>query len=237
MVSILPLTLREVSVNRRGRRIIGPVSFELPRGGVTVVMGPNGAGKTTLLRAMHGIERLSSGEVAWQVPLDTAELRQSFVFQAPIILRRSVIENVAYPLRLRGHTRAEAQNRARDWVERIGLGDAAERAASGLSGGERQKLALARALVVEPEIIFLDEPTANLDGFATREIETLVQDAHANGMTVVLATHNLGQARRLGTEVMFVHHGRVTERSGVEAFFETPKTEAAAAFVRGDIVQ
>ncbi|NRB00121.1 MAG: ATP-binding cassette domain-containing protein [Rhodobacteraceae bacterium] len=210
--------------------------MELPGGGLTIVLGPNGAGKTTLLRTMHGIERISGGDVRWQVSRREAELHQSFVFQTPIIMRRSVLDNIAYPLHLRGHPRKASRQQAEDWAQRIGLGDALERPATVLSGGERQKLALARALIIKPDIVFLDEPTANLDGSAMRDIEQLVQDAHESGMTIVLATHNLGQARRLGKEVIYIQDGVIQERSSAKAFFAGPEDAGAAAFINGDIV-
>lgn len=237
MVSILPLSLSDVSIVRRGKRIIGPISLDLGPGGVTVILGPNGAGKTTLLRAMHGIERISSGDVRWQASRETAELRQSFVFQTPIILRRSVVENIAYPLEVRGQKRNEARLAAGEWADRVGLGDALERSATVLSGGERQKLALARALITEPDIVFLDEPTANLDGRSMREIESILSEARSEGMRFVLATHNLGQARRLGTEIVFVYNGTIHERASVGEFFDQPTTPEAAAFIKGDIVE
>ncbi len=236
-MTILPLRLADVVVSRRGKRIIGPVSVDLGPDGFTVILGPNGAGKTTLLRTMHGIERVSSGDVSWQVSRESAEQKQSFVFQTPIILRRKVIENVAYPLLVRGLSRAEAMERAEIWTKRVGLAAAVDRSATVLSGGERQKLALARALITEPEIVFLDEPTANLDGRSMREIEGILGEARDEGVRFVLATHNLGQARRLGTEILFIRNGAIQERAIADEFFENPKSPEALAYINGDIVE
>jgi len=236
-VSILPLRLQDVTVVRSGKTILGPVSLDVAAEGLTIVLGPNGAGKSTLLRAMHGVERISSGKVAWRVPRDQAELRQSFVFQSPIVLRRSVAENIAYPILIRGKARKTALASAAEWATRVGLGAALDRSALVLSGGERQKLALARALITEPEIVFLDEPTANLDGRSMREIEAILQDARDHGTRLVLATHDLGQARRLGTEIVFLLNGQVHEQAASQTFFDSPRTEEAVAFTNGDIVE
>lgn len=236
-MSILPLQLREVTVVRSGRRILGPVSLTIADSGLTVVLGPNGAGKSTLLRAMHGVERTSGGQVAWAGGRDMVELRQSFVFQTPIVLRRSVQENIAYPLLIRGTPKREAWDKAADWAARVGLEAALDRPAPVLSGGERQKLALARALITEPEIVFLDEPTANLDGRSMREIESILTAALDTGTRLVMATHNLGQARRLGTDIVFLLKGEVHESAPSPAFFDQPQTEAAVAFTKGDIVE
>ena len=237
MVSILPLQLRDVTVKRRGKRIIGPIDLDLQSGGLTIVLGPNGAGKTTLLKAMHGLERISSGEIRWNVPRAEAEFRQSFVFQTPIVLRRTVVENIAYPLLIRGQKRGQARRSAASWGERIGLATALDRPAQVLSGGERQKLALARALITEPEIVYLDEPTANLDGRSMREIEAILAEARNHGTRIVLATHNLGQARRLGSEIVFLRSGSIAEHGDANQFFNTPQTKEAAAFLAGDIVE
>lgn len=234
---ILPLRMTGAVVKRRGKTLLGPIDLELSAQGFTIVMGPNGAGKTKLLRALHGIERLAAGEVNWQVPVAQAQDRQAFVFQAPIMLRRSVRENLAYPLRLRGVARKAALARADEWAGRVGLGDALDRSAPRLSGGERQKLALARALIRDPDIVFLDEPCANLDGRATREIEAILKAAQAAGTRIVMATHDMGQARRLAEDIVFLMHGQIIEKGPAKAFFAGPQTRQAIALLQGDIVE
>ncbi len=237
MTPLLPLTVRGASVRRRGKRLIGPVDLDLGGEGITVVMGPNGAGKTTLLRMLHGLARLSEGKVTWNRPLAEAQTRQAFVFQTPVVLRRSVRDNIAFPLILRGEPRVRARARAENWVARVGLGEMAQRPAGVLSGGEKQKLALARALIFAPDILFLDEPTANLDGRSMREIETILRDTMAEGTRILMATHNIGQARRLASEVIFLYRGLVHERKTAEDFFAAPQTAEATAFIKGDIVE
>lgn len=236
-MALLPLQIEGACLGRRGRRWIGPVDLELGGSGTTIVIGPNGSGKTSLLRMMHGLERLREGTLQWSCPLEEARSKQAFVFQSPIMMRRSALENLAYPLRLGGMARKEAQAEATVWLERVELSKAANRDALRLSGGERQKLALARALIRCPEVLFLDEPCAALDGRATREIEAILQDASAAGTRLVMSTHDMGQARRLADEVIFVLGGRVHEYSPAARFFDQPETPQAAAFLRGDIVE
>lgn len=235
--SLLPLSVEAGCVQRGGRTILGPVDLTVERAGTIAVMGPNGAGKTTLLRAVHGLVRLSSGRIRWSAPLHEVRSRQAFVFQTPIVLRRTVVDNVAYPLRLQGVGRREARATAGDFATRVGLGDLLDNPAATLSGGEKQKLALARALICEPELLILDEPTANLDGASTRDIETILTTCAARGVCVLIATHNMGQARRLADDVVFLHHGTVRERQRTEAFFSAPMTHEACAFLRGDILE
>lgn len=163
VASILPLEVRDVVLKRRGRRILGPVSLTLEGEGFTIVMGPNGSGKTSLLRAMHGLERLSGGSIRWSAPIEETRARQAFVFQSPILLRRSVVDNIAYPLVLDGVARKAARAMAAGLGEEVGLGGLLDQSALDLSGGERQKLALARALIRKPEVLFLDEPRSPLD--------------------------------------------------------------------------
>jgi len=143
--AILPLEAVGLTLRKRGQRLVGPVDLRLEAGGITVLIGPNGAGKTSLLRLLHGLERPSAGSLHWAAPLEEARRRQGFVFQSPIMMRRNVRDSLAYPLDLLGVPRRVARARAEDWAARVGLGDALNRPASVLSGGERQKLALARA--------------------------------------------------------------------------------------------
>lgn len=238
MVSALfPLHLSAATVRRKGKVLVGPVDLTLGADGLTMVIGPNGSGKTSLLKMLHGILRLSDGRVTWACPTVEAQREQAFVFQTPVMLRRTVLENLIYPLRLRGVTKSDARARAGEWVARIGLSDAALRPAVVLSGGERQKLALARALILDPALLFLDEPCAALDGAAMREIETLLQEASRAGTRLIMSTHDMGQARRLASEVVFILHGRVHEFGAAETFFADPKTAQARAFLNGDIVE
>lgn len=234
-MSVLPLVLEGAGVRRGGRLLIGPLDLRLEGTGVTAVIGPNGSGKSMLLRLMHGLER-PTGRVDWALPEAQARARQALVAQRPIVLRRSVRANLAFPLRLAGMSRAEARARADAQAAAFGLTDLLGQRATSLSGGEAQRLALARALITGPEILFADEPCAALDGRATRAIEARLARAAAT-THVVLATHDMGQARRIADRVVFMLHGRVAEDAPAATFFAGPRTAAAAAFLRGDIVE
>jgi tungstate transport system ATP-binding protein len=238
MVSpLFPLIMTGAVVKRRGARLLGPVDLSFEGTGLTMVIGPNGSGKTTLLKALHGIERLSSGSVHWAAPPDEARARQAYVFQTPTMLRRSVLDNLAYPLKLAGMDKTEIAERCALWAERIGLHDALDRPAPRLSGGERQKLALARALIRDPDVVFLDEPCANLDGRATFEIEEMLQAALTSGTRIIMTSHSTGQMRRLATDVIFLHKGQVLEAGHADALLRNPETSALSAFLNEDIVQ
>ncbi len=236
VTSILPLHLSGASVVKRGKTIVGPIDLELGSTGTTIIMGPNGSGKTTLLKLMHGLERSRSGSVDWALDVHEARHRQAFVFQTPIVLRRNALDNVAYPLRLRGMSKSQANEKALTWLQRIDLEDAQNLNAKLLSGGERQKLAIARALAVGPEVLFLDEPTSNLDGQSTREIEALISEAVGNGIRVIMTTHDFGQGKRLADDVIFLLKGKIHERNAGDTFFGSPTTPEAKAFLAGDIV-
>ncbi|WP_073248806.1 ATP-binding cassette domain-containing protein [Shimia gijangensis] len=222
---------------RRGKVLIGPVDLTLEGHGITIVIGPNGAGKTSLLRMLHGIARLNEGSIVWACDQEEARQRQAFVFQSPVMLRRSVRDNLAYPLRLIGETRAEAGKLAEGMAEKVGLTYALSRPATVLSGGERQKLALGRALIRSPDVLFLDEPCASLDGPAMRDVETILKNAANDGTRLIMSTHDMGQARRLATEVLFLLGGKIHEQGDAAQFFEQPKTAMANAFLNGDIVE
>lgn len=237
MSNLFPVVLEGAETARRSRVLAGPVNLTLDGEGACVVLGPNGAGKTSLLRLMHGAARLTAGSIRWACPTAQARRAQAFVFQRPVMLRRTVLENIAYPLRIRGTGRREAMRRAGDWAGRVGLGGMLDRQAPVLSGGEQQKLALARALIAEPELLFLDEPCASLDGRAMREIEEILLTAKANGTQLILSTHDMGQARRLADRVVFMLHGKVHETGPAQPFFDQPATPEARAFLHGDIVE
>jgi tungstate transport system ATP-binding protein len=233
---ILPLTLREVRFAAGGRSIIDGVSAEIAAGPATIILGANGAGKSVLMRLMHGLLRPTSGQIAWRGQGEERVRRgQAMVFQRPVLLRRSALANILYALELARIPAAERERQAMDALREVGLADVARRPARVLSGGEQQRLALARAWALHPEVLFLDEPTANLDPGATREIENVIKAFDASGTKIVMSTHNLGQARRLGDEVLFLHQGRLAESAPVERFLRQPASAEAAAFIKGEL--
>jgi tungstate transport system ATP-binding protein len=236
MASLLPLELRDVTFVARGRTILDRVSLRIERGARAVVLGPNGAGKSVLMRVMHGLIAPTSGEVRWSSPeTPGGPRRQAMVFQRPVMFRRSALGNLRFALALAGVAASERDRRAREALDRVGLASIAQQPARVLSGGEQQRLALARAWMLAPEVLFLDEPTANLDPGSTREIERLVAAIHATGTTIVMVTHNLGQAQRLADEILFLHGGRLAERASAAGFFRQPATAEAAAYLEGEL--
>jgi tungstate transport system ATP-binding protein len=230
----LPLVARDLRFAAGGVGIIHGLDLVLEKGAPTLVLGPNGAGKSVLLRLLHGLLEPTGGTVTWALPPDQARRRQAMVFQRPVLLRRSVLANAAYPLHLAGL--ADPEGTAREALERVGLAAMADRPARKLSGGEQQRLALARAWALAPEVLFLDEPTAALDPAATRQVEDIVAAIAASGTKVVMTTHDLGQARRLAGDVLLLLGGRLHASGKAPEFFDHPATEQAAAFLRGDLV-
>src|SRR6266850_7318479 len=221
---------------RNGQSIIDGISLAIEAGPSTIILGANGAGKSVLMRLMHGLLAPSAGSVRWNEP-DPASVRrrQAMVFQRPVMLRRSALANVVYAMAVAGVPAAEREAQALTALDEVGLRQLAHRPARVLSGGEQQRLALARAWALHPEVLFLDEPTANLDPGATREIENVIKAFDASGTKIVMSTHNLAQARRLGDEVLFIHQGRLVERAPVDRFFTQPASAEAAAFIKGEL--
>ena len=236
--SIFPLEALGLAYAADGRALVGPLDLRLEAGGITAIVGPNGAGKSLLLRLLHGLLRPSAGRVAWKGrPADAGVQRRSaMVFQRPVLLRRSARSNLLHALRHGGVARTERPARAAAALEAARLPHRADVSARSLSGGEQQRLALARALCLDPAILFLDEPTSSLDPHATALIETRLEAAREAGVTVVLVTHDLGQARRLADTVAVMHRGRIVERASAATFFADPKSAEARAFVEGRLV-
>lgn len=224
---------------RDGRRLLDGVTLRLaPAPAFTAVMGPNGSGKTLLVTLLAGLAAPSQGQVLWDgaAPDGAAHRARGFVFQRPVMLRRSVEANVRHALSTLGLDRAEARTRTAAALAQTGLAALAARPAPVLSGGEQARLALARALARQPRLLFLDEPTANLDPAATLAVESIAGLARANGVKIVLVTHDVGQARRLADEVVFMALGRVVEHAPAEAFFARAQSPEARAFLEGRIV-
>ena len=223
------LQLEGMGLTEGGVRIVADVTLKLGAGR-TAILGPNGAGKSTLLRLMHGLLKPSAGRIAWPQPHT-----QGMVFQRPVMLRSSALANIEYGLALRGHAPDERRRRAQAALERVGLPELAGRQAKRLSGGEQQRVALARAWALEPQVLFLDEPTASLDPLSSREVERIVGEIVATGTKIVMTTHNLGQARRMADEVVFIDGGRVLEQTPAAEFFREPRTAAARGFIHEEI--
>jgi tungstate transport system ATP-binding protein len=237
VTSILPMALEGIGFEVENKKLLDDISirFEVP--GRCFVLGPNGAGKSLLLRIAHGLLTPTSGRVVWNGPTGRECARkQAMVFERPVLLRRSVQANVEYALVQRGFERGLVGDKANAALQRTGLQDLAQRDARVLSSGERQRLALARAWAIEPEVMFLDEPTAALDPSATRIVEEVIEAISGAGTKIIMTTHDMGQARRLASEVHFLNKGVLVESASAKSFFESPKTEEARAFIKGELL-
>ncbi|TFZ02338.1 phosphate ABC transporter ATP-binding protein [Ramlibacter henchirensis] len=220
--------------------VFGPVpalkgiDLRIEAGERVALIGANGSGKSTLLRVLHGLVQPTHGTV-----LRDSAARQAMVFQRPFMLRTSAMNNVALALWLRGTRWRDGRERALVALGRVGLGEAAFRNARVLSGGQQQRLALARAWALQPKVLLLDEPTASLDPHAKREVESLMEEFAHGGMTLVFASHNLGQVKRLATRVVYLEHGRVLADAPVDVFFDRVRlpglSREADLFVKGEL--
>ncbi|HKY85958.1 MAG TPA: ATP-binding cassette domain-containing protein [Pseudorhodoplanes sp.] len=232
----LPLVFEDVSILARNVAILDRVTLTFTAGAPTILIGPNGSGKTTLLRAAMGLLKPSKGRITWGGRVESPPLRRAIVFQRPVMLRRSAVGNILYALAAAGVERAKRQARADELLQSVGLSALADRPARRLSGGEQQRLALARALAKDPEILFLDEPAASLDPAATKALEDIIREVAARGIKVVMSTHDLGEARRLGDEIILLHRGRIVEAADTLAFFDHPRTPEARRFIAGELL-
>jgi tungstate transport system ATP-binding protein len=234
-VSDLPLLFQDARIIARATTILDGITLAIADGPPTVLIGPNGSGKTTLLRAAIGLIPLTSGRITWGGREVTSPERGAIMFQRPAMLRRSAEGNVRYALSA-GTPRAKRKVRAAELLELVGLDELGQRPARRLSGGEQQRLALARALARDPAVLFLDEPTASLDPYATKAIEDIIRAVSARGVKVVMSTHDLGQAKRLAGEIVLLHRGRLLEAAPVDEFFARPRTQEAQKFIAGELL-
>jgi tungstate transport system ATP-binding protein len=234
MADIFPLRARNLTVRLGENTVLQRVTLELPEGGSVAVLGANGAGKSVLLRALHGLIEPTAGEVTWNGSAWRPR-EQAMVFQRPVVLRRSALANIEYALAVNGVSGPARQRRAQEALDRVALGYIADRPARVLSGGEQQRLALARAWALSPRVLFLDEPTANLDPRAAKEVERVIGEIHASGTAIVMATHVLGFARRIADEVVLLSDGEVAERTPTERFFANPETPEGENFLQGEL--
>jgi tungstate transport system ATP-binding protein len=232
----LPIVLVEAGVLAGGVTILDRVTLTLRAGAPTMLIGPNGAGKTTLLRAAMGLVPLSHGFITWGGRETSPPTRRAIMFQRPAMLRRSASGNIRYALAAANVPRNRRQARAAELLADVGLQGLARRPARRLSGGEQQRLALARALARDPAVLFLDEPTASLDPAATKTIEDIVRAVTARGVKVVMSTHDLGQAKRIGGDIVLLHRGRLIENRPAPEFFAAPRSEEANKFIAGELL-
>lgn len=233
---IFPLRISDLRYAPQGREVLAGVDLELGDDGITLVLGPNGAGKSVLLRTICGLIAPTAGTLAWGHERGPRPERGvMMVFQHPMMLRMSVLENVALGLKPLGVPAAERRRQGRAMLERVGLADRADESARRLSGGEQQRLALARAWLTRPRLLLLDEPTASLDPSASAAVERIIREIRTDGTRILMVTHNLGQATRLADDIVFMSGGRVCEHTSVRAFFARPQSEEARLFIQGEL--
>lgn len=233
---MFPIRFNQVELSFDSKKVLNSLSFEVCEQGITAIMGPNGAGKSLCLRMMAGLITPDKGQVLYHFNSEIPREHIGFVFQRPVLLRRSVLDNLIHALKLAGVVRKERLPKALELLE---LGDLLQHATSParkLSGGEQQRLALLRALASKPKILFLDEPCASLDPYATLLIERLVQQVSDQGVKVVLVTHDQGQANRLSSQVIFIHQGRHIESNLTKQFLGNPESEQAKAYLTGQLL-
>ena len=235
----LPLELTDVSLRAGKNLVIKNLSCRFAnQPQCSVVIGPNGAGKSMFLKLCHGLVTPNSGRITWAGGENSGRHGQfqAMVLQRPVLLRRSVNANIAFVLKSKKLSRTERDHQVAEALDHAGLSRYSNTPARRLSVGEQQRLALARAWAVRPELLLLDEPSANLDPAATHLIENIIQEAMEWGAKIIMTTHDLHQARRLADEILFLHRGRLKERAVSEKFFAGPQNDLAQAFLKGELL-
>lgn len=236
---ILPVTMAGVWLKRGDKMVLKEIDCRFEAAPArTLIIGPNGAGKSLFLHVCHGIVAPDRGSVRWAGETDARTLAraQAMVFQRPVLLRRSARGNIDLALKIHGLDAAQRRLRVADALDRTGLTRLAHTPARSLSFGEQQRLALARAVALRPRVLFLDEPTANLDPAAAHLVEDIVRELSDGGVKIIMTSHDLNQARRLAQEVIFLHRGRIKERAPAERFFAGPQNDLARAFLNGELL-
>ena len=212
-----------------GSRVLDQIDLTIDQPGVTMILGPNGAGKSLLLKCIHGLLSPTQGSIGFNGL--NANPKQAMVFQKPVLLRRSVMDNMRFADQDR-----QTQSELEQALDSVQLLEKREHPATQLSGGEQQRLALARALLTKPDLLLLDEPTASLDPASVLIIEKLIQQATRQHIKSIFISHDIGQARRLSADVIFLNRGLVIEYSDAAPFFFAPHSNEAKAFLSGEIV-
>jgi tungstate transport system ATP-binding protein len=234
--SLLPLQLKGICLSLGGKQVLNQISFDADTSGITAIMGPNGAGKSLLLRLIAGLIRSDTGTVRFGDGQQSIQGHLGFVFQRPVLLRRSVKGNLMHALKLAGFNFLASELRCAQLLELGQMTALANSPARKLSGGEQQRLSLLRALACQPALLLLDEPSASLDPQATFLLEDLVRKASASGVKVIIVTHDQGQALRLADEVVFIHRGQFLEKQNTHAFFKNSQTRQARAYLAGELL-
>jgi tungstate transport system ATP-binding protein len=231
--NFLPLSVNKVSLIINEKKLLKEISFNVKKNNILSIVGPNGSGKTSLLKALHGIYKLSSGSISWgDCSINEIKKMQAMIFQNPLLLKRSVKDNITYVLKIRNNTKSEILNKTNEALNLCNINELQNQQAHTLSGGEKQKLAIARAWVLDPNILFLDEPTLNLDPPSVYEIEELIINMHAKNTFVIFSSHDLRQVRKLSKEIVFLYDGKLIEKTKSKKFFESAESDLAKSFLQ-----
>ena len=233
--NLTPIRFTDLSIVLGQRTILDKVNCKIKSNSITAVLGPNGAGKSIFLQTINGLVSVLRGSVSFNLIENKEEIRkqQAMVFQTPVLLRRTVIANMEFVSNL--HNK-EGNLFLKKILKKVGLEGYDKKSARLLSGGEKQRLSMARALTVKPNLLLLDEPTANLDPYSLNLIENLILEENSNGKTVIFTTHDMAQAKRLATDVIFLNKGKVIEQTVSKIFFKSPKTLDAQKYINGEIL-
>ena len=230
------LKLDNIQKNYNNLKVLDRVSFSVQGGNTLVLLGANGAGKTTLMRIIAGLEKPDGGKVVFNdKSMTEEEMRQTstLVFQKTVMFSRSVYDNLAFGLRIRKIPELDIKRRIEEALQTVGLTGFEKRKAKKTSGGEQQRISLARAMLLDPKILLLDEPTANLDPNSSRIIERTIDSRKNAEEIIIMATHNLGQAKRLADQIAYMHEGRIIEAGPTQELFDNPKSEMTRRFLHG----
>ena len=234
-IDLLPIKLDKLNYNSSNNQIITNANITVYSKDITVIMGPNGSGKSVLVKLLHGLLTPTTGNISYNnSPLDKSVRRlQAMVFQTPTLLRRSVLSNMVFVNSINGEVDITYCKRL---LNLLGLKAFQSYPAHLLSAGEKQRLSLARALVLKPYILFLDEPTANLDPASIQLIEKIVKNASKSGVKIIFITHDIGQAKRIADDIIFINKGKIIEYTEASLFFQNPQTKETAAYLDGNII-
>jgi len=232
---LTPIQFKDLSVILGQKIILDKINCKIKSNSITAVLGPNGAGKSIFLQTINGLFSVQSGRLTFNLMEINQEIRkqQAMVFQNPVLLRRTVIANLQFISNLRNK---ESNRLLKKILSKVGLEGYEKKPARLLSGGEKQRLSMARALIINPNLLLLDEPTANLDPYSLKLIEDLVLEENSIGKTIIFTTHDMSQAKRLATDVIFLNKGKVLEQTISKTFFKSPKTLEAQKYINGEIL-
>ena len=234
-IKISPIKIKNISILLNDRIILRNINCQINDKSITAILGPNGAGKSLLLQTINGLTPILNGEITYNLRQldDNIRKKQAMVFQSPTLLRRTVLGNMEFVNSINKNTNMLD---VKSILKKVGLEAFNNKPARLLSGGEKQRLSLARALLIQPKLLLLDEPTANLDPYSLKLIEDLISEENSKGTTIILTTHDMSQAKRLASDIIFINKGEILEQTQAKIFFKEPQTIEAKRYLTGEIL-